>query len=161
MRFLSNFHSLKCPAESGKSIREEVYFQDENSEPFDEACFELDKERLEGVGDIIEFFADLVMQNFILKHLVKGDSSLGLFVWKGGRYYPCEEKIKAWLEEASQKAGLSDKVRVHVVNEVLEKVKRRMFFELKEEPLKIVIRNCALGWRAFLEGDFERALIPA
>ncbi|MEM3828528.1 MAG: hypothetical protein QXP36_04875 [Conexivisphaerales archaeon] len=47
-----------------------------------------------------------------------------------------------------------------MVNEVLEKVKRRMFFELKEEPLKIVFRNCALGWRAFLEGDFERALIP-
>lgn len=42
--FCANFHSLKCPAESGKSIREEVYFQDENTEPFDEACFELDKE---------------------------------------------------------------------------------------------------------------------
>jgi putative DNA primase/helicase len=147
-------------AESVEDVRAEVFFQDEDSEPFSEDCFEFDEEKLKEKGDLIEFFADIVMEEFTIKHFVKGDSSLGLHIWEDGRYIPAEEKLKAYVEALGLKAGLKGRVKTHIVNEVIEKLKRRTFFELKEEPLRIAFKNCVLDWKQFLSGNLDEALIP-
>jgi putative DNA primase/helicase len=146
-------------AESVEDVRAEVFFQDEDSEPFSEDCFEFDEEKLKEKGDLIEFFADIVMEEFTIKHFVKGDSSLGLHIWEDGRYIPAEEKLKAYVEALGLKAGLKGKVKTHIVSEVIEKLKRRTFFELKEEPLRIAFKNYVLDWKEFLSGNLDGALI--
>jgi len=151
------FQTVKCRAESEDSIKNEVYFQDEDSEPFDEDCFELDKEKLEK-EDLIEWFAEKLCSEFTIKHFVKKGASLGLYVWRDGHYIECEEWLRAHVEKMGQELELKEKVRTHLVNEVVEKVKRLTYFELREEPLKIAFKNVILDWKAFLEGDLDKAL---
>jgi putative DNA primase/helicase len=153
------FHTANCAAESIDSLREKAYFQDEDSEPFEEGCFEFDKERVER-EDLIELFAKTVLDNYTIKHFVKRGSSLGLFKWEEGHYVACEEWLRACLEKMGRELGLQEKVRNHLVNEVVEKVKRLSYFELKEEPLKIAFKNVVLDWKAFLNGDLDKALRP-
>jgi putative DNA primase/helicase len=153
------FHTVDCPAESADSLRGKAYYQDEGSEPFDEGCFEFDSERVDK-KDLIGLFAKMVSGNFTIKHFVKGGSSLGLFKWEEGRYVACEEWLRACLEKMGRELGLEEKVRNHLVNEVVEKVKRLTYFELKEEPLKIAFKNVVLDWKAFLDGDLDKALRP-
>jgi putative DNA primase/helicase len=153
------FHTVDCPAESADSLRGKAYYQDEGSEPFDEGCFEFDSERVDK-KDLIGLFAKMVLGNFTIKHFVKRGSSLGLFKWEEGRYVACEEWLRACLEKMGRELGLEEKVRNHLVNEVVEKVKRLTYFELKEEPLKIAFKNVVLDWKAFLDGDLDKALRP-
>jgi putative DNA primase/helicase len=158
--YCKNFHTTKCVAESKDSVKEKAFYQDEDDEPFDDTCFEFDMERVKEKGDLVEFFTELVMEEFTIKHFVKGNSSLGLHVWEDGRYVEGEEKLKAHVESLGLKAGLKDKVKTHVVNEVLEKIKRRTYYEFKEEPLRIAFKNYALDWKEFLAGNLEKALTP-
>jgi len=158
--YCKKFHTANCVAESVDSVKEKAFYQDEDSEPFDEACFEFDEERLKEKGDLIEFFADIVMEEFTVKHFCKGDSSLGLHVWEEGRYVQAEERLKAEIEALGLKAGLKGKVKTHVVNEVIEKLKRRTYFELKEEPMRLAFKNYVLDWKEFLAGNMDKALIP-
>ena len=153
------FHTVDCPAESTDSLREKAFYQGEDSEPFDQSCFEFDKDRVER-EDLIELFAKTVLDNYTIKHFVKRGSSLGLFKWEEGRYVACEEWLRACLEKMGRELGLQEKVRNHLVNEVVEKVKRLTYFELKEEPLKIAFKNVVLDWKAFLNGDLDQALRP-
>jgi putative DNA primase/helicase len=147
-------------AESVDNIKNKAFFQSFNSEPFDDSCFVIDEEKVKEKGDLIEFFADIVMGEFTIKHFVKNNASLGLHLWQEGRYVEAEEKLKAFIEALGQKLGLKDKVKIHIVNEVIEKLKRRTYFELKEEPLKIAFKNQALDWTEFLAGNLDKALIP-
>jgi putative DNA primase/helicase len=101
-----------------------------------------------------------VLDNYTIKHFVKRGSSLGLFKWEEGHYVACEEWLRAYLEKMGRELGLQEKVRNHLVNEVVEKVKRLSYFELKEEPLKIAFKNVVLDWKAFLDGDLDKALRP-
>ena len=153
----SKFHTLGCPSETTESVREKAYYQNGNSEPLNPNCFELDLERT----DLISLFSKIVLENFTVKHLVKGDSSLGLFKWENGRFAECEEFLKAFVERAGEELGLQDRVRTHVVNETIEKVKRLTYFELEEEPLKIAFKNYAFDWKVFLNGPEEPAEEPS
>jgi putative DNA primase/helicase len=153
------FHTANCAPESIDSLREKAYFQDEDSEPFDESCFEFDTEKVEKEG-LIGLFAKMVLDNFTIRHFVKRGSSLGLFKWEEGHYIACEEWLRAYVEKMGQELGLQEKVKNHIVNEVVEKVKRMSYFELKEEPLRIAFKNVVLDWKALLEGDSEKALRP-
>jgi putative DNA primase/helicase len=153
------FHTANCAAESIDSLREKAYFQDEDSEPFDESCFEFDTEKVEK-EDLIGLFATMMLDNFTIRHFVKRGSSLGLFKWEEGHYIACEEWLRAYVEKMGQELGLQEKVKNYIVNEVVEKVKRLSYFELKEEPLRIAFKNVVLDWKALLEGDSEKALRP-
>jgi putative DNA primase/helicase len=153
------FHTAGCPAESLDSLKEKAYFQDVDSEPFDETCFELNSEALKE-ADLTELFTKIVLENCTFKHFVKGDSSLGLYRWWEGCYVECEEWLRSYIEKLGQKLGFQDRVKTHVVNEVVEKVKRLTFYELKDEPLKIAFKNCVLDWQAFLGGDLDKAVRP-
>jgi P4 family phage/plasmid primase-like protien len=151
------FHTKRCPAEDPEDLKKGRFEQFEDSEPIKEGCFELNAE----FEALLQAFTEVAMERFALKHFVKGDSSLGLHMWEDGAYVPAEERIKAFVERLGEAAGLSGKVRSRLVNEVVEKLKRKAFFELGEsEPLRIAFRNVALDWRKLLSLNVEDALIP-
>jgi len=110
--------------------------------------------------ELIMFFTEAILERFTVKHFIKGGYPIDLYMWLDGRYVPCEEWLRAFIEAEAGKYGLSRRVRTYIVNETVEKVKRKTYFELKEEPLKIAFKNCVLDWKAFLEGDLEKAIIP-
>lgn len=158
------FHTSDCLAESTDSLRSKKYIQDEDSEPISDDCFELDEKKVKDTGEIIELFTDIVLSEYTLKHFVKGDTSFGLHKWENGRYTRCEEELKAYIEALGVKAGLRGKVRTRVVNEVIEKLKRRTYYKLGDkEPLKIAFKNVVLDWENFLNEKgkgLDKALIP-
>jgi putative DNA primase/helicase len=149
----AKFHSKHCPMESSDTQETKAYFIDVDSE----ACEEFLAKDPE---DLIQFFSDKLVDNFTLKHFCKSNSSLGLFIWKEGRYEECEEFLRSFIESLASEMDIQSKVKTHIVNEAVEKTKRRTYTELKEEPLRIAFKNYALDWKAFLEGDLEKALIP-
>jgi hypothetical protein len=67
-----------------------------------------------------------------------------------------EEELKAKVESLAIAAGIEKKVKNQLVNEVIDKLKRRTYFELPEEPLMVTFKNCAFAWEPFLNGDGSR-----
>ena len=162
--YCRKYHTSECIAESIDSLRGGKYFQNEDSEPVDPKCFELDFRKLKP-GDLIELFTENCLKQYTLKHFVKGGSSLGLYKWENGRYVDCEEEIKAYVEELGLKCGLKGKVKTHIVNEVIEKLKRRTYFKLQEEeePKRIAFKNVVLDWEYFLNErvkGLDKCIIP-
>jgi putative DNA primase/helicase len=135
----------------------------EDSEPMDPTCFELDTEKVKK-DEFIEFFTMMILSRFTIKHFVKNGRSVDLYMWVDGRYIPCEERLKAFIEAEADKLQISSKVKTHLVREVVEKVKRRTYHELREDdensPRIIAFKNCLLNWGAFLDGDLDMAVRP-
>jgi len=109
---------------------------------------------------LIQFFSNKLIENFELKHFVKNGSSLGLHIWENGVYVEREEYLRSYIEELANDLGIQSKIKSHIVKEAIEKTKRRTYFELKEEPLRIAFNNVILDWKAFLEGNRERMFLP-
>jgi putative DNA primase/helicase len=154
------FHTSKCPGENEENIRSKIFYQGERSDPISDGCFELGKEHVVRDGLLIELFTEALLEKYVFKHFVKEDSSLGLHVWDGGRYVPCGEDVKSCVEAMGLKIGLGDRIKTHLVNEVVEKLKRRTKHELKEEPLKISFKNYVFDYGEFLNGKGGNYLIP-
>jgi len=150
----AKFHTGYCPMESRDTLSTKTYFVDEDSEVCEEFL-------AKDIKDLIQFFSEKLVENFTLRHFCKGNSPLGLFMWKEGRYEECEEFLRSYIESLGYEMNVESEVKTYTVNEVIEKVKRRTYTELKEEePLMISFKNYALDWKAFLEGDLERGIIP-
>lgn len=155
--YCRHFRTKRCPAEDPEDLKKGRFEQFEGSEPIKEGCFELNAE----FEALLQAFTEAAMERFALKHFVKGDARLGLHMWEDGAYVPAEERIKAFVERLGEAAGLGGKVRTRLVDEVVEKLKRKTLFELGEsEPLRIAFRNVALDWRKLLSLNVEDALIP-
>lgn len=149
----AKFHTKHCPMESVDSLKEKAYFVEADSE----ACEEFLAQKVE---DLIQFFSDKLLENFTLKHFVKGDSPIGLMMWKDGAYVKCEEYLRSYIEALANDMGLQSKIKTHIVNEAIEKTKRCTYFEFEEEPLRIAFNNVVLDWKAFLAGDRENMFPP-
>jgi len=109
---------------------------------------------------IIEFFANKLMERYEIKHFVKSGSSLGVHLWKNGVYIECEEQLKGEIEKLAYELGIQIKTRNKIVDEVIQKVRRRTIFEidLYEEPLRICFKNIVLDWKAFLDEVVKREI---
>jgi len=158
--FCRKFRTRDCPAETDDTIREQIYSQDEDSEPINPLCFEVDEKKIGDTADLIELMTETLREQFVIKHFIRGGSSIGLYVWRDGRYVEAEEELKAKVESLAIAAGIEKKVKNQLVNEVIGKLKRRTYYELPEEPLMIAFRNCAFAWEPFLNGDGSQAIIP-
>jgi len=154
------FRTRDCPAETDDTIREQIYSQDEDSEPINPLCFEVDEKKIGDTADLIELMTETLREQFVIKHFIRGGASIGLYVWRDGRYVEAEEELKARVEGLALAAGIEKKVKNQLVNEVIGKLKRRTYYELPEEPLMIAFRNCAFAWEPFLNGDGPQAIIP-
>jgi putative DNA primase/helicase len=154
------FHTRDCSAETDDTIREQIYSQDEDSEPINPLCFEINEEKIKEIADLIELMVETLQERFFIKHFIRGGASIGLYVWRDGRYVEAEEELKAKVEGLALAAGIEKKVKNQLVNEVIGKLKRRTYYELPEEPLMIAFRNCAFAWEPFLNGDGSQAIIP-
>jgi putative DNA primase/helicase len=158
--FCRKFRTSDCPGESLDNIREKIFNQEEDSEPISPICFEIEEKKIPDSDALIQLFADSILESFTVRHFVKDGSPLGLYMWKNGRYVEAEEELRAIVEGWAVAIGIEKKVKTRIVNEVIEKVKRRTYFELPEEPLMIAFRSCAFAWEPFLNGDISRAIIP-
>jgi putative DNA primase/helicase len=158
--YCRKFRTSDCPGESLDNIRERIYNQEEDSEPISPICFEIEEKKIPDSDTLIQLFTDSILEAFTVKHFIKDGSPLGLYMWKNGRYVEAEEELRAIVEGWAVAIGIEKKVKTRIVNEVIEKVKRRTYFELPEEPLMIAFRNCAFAWEPFLNGDVSQAIIP-
>ena len=154
------FHTRDCPSENENTIREKIYAQDEDSEPINPLCFEINEDKIGDTSNLIELMTETLREQFVIKHFIRGGASIGLYVWRDGRYVEAEEELKAKVEGLALAAGIEKKVKNQLVNEVIGKLKRRTYFELPEEPLMIAFKNCAFAWEPFLNGDGAQAIIP-
>jgi putative DNA primase/helicase len=158
--YCRKFRTSDCPGESMDNLRERIYNQEEASEPISPICFEIDERKIPDSDTLIQLFADSILEAFTVKHFVKDGSPLGLYVWRNGQYVEAEEELRATVEGWAVAVGLERKVKTRIVNEVVEKVRRRTYFELPEEPRIIAFRNCAFAWDPFLGGDASQPIIP-
>ena len=78
--------------------------------------------------ELIEYIAVNVLSNYTIITL-HGD----ILCYCNGVYRECEEKIRAYIESFALKEDLSKKVSRYVVNEVLDKIRRRTY----REPEKV------------------------
>jgi len=124
-------------------------------DPADPRCFELRE-----IDNYVQFFSELILEQFTVKHFIKGGNSIGLYMWNDGSYVPCEEFLKAWVEYVAKQVGVDEKIKTHTVNEIVGKVERSTYCELNEEPMRIAFKNIVLDWKEFLEGNRERAFLP-
>jgi len=149
----AKFHTKYCPNENAETLKEGVYW----GEPNYPACEHFVAKK---VDDLIQFFSDKLLEDFTLRHFCRGGKSIDLFMWKDGAYIQCEEYLRSYIEALAREMGIQSKVKSHVVNEAIEKTKRRTYYELGEEPCRIAFNNIVLDWEAFLKGDGERAYLP-
>jgi len=80
--------------------------------------------------DLIDYIAEDLIDQFTFKHFVKNGNSIGLYRWDGKRFVECEEEIKALIEKHYSE---EHKITNHIVNEVIEKIKRKTYHELTED----------------------------
>jgi len=158
--FCKKFHTIDCEAESYDSIKLKIYCQNEDSEPLTEECFVLNAEKLEKKDELIQLLADTIKDNLPIKHFLKKGKSVGLYVWKDGRYIEYEEQLKALIESIGREWGIKEKIKIGVVREVIEKIKRNTQFQLKEEPLRIAFKNYAIEWKKLREHMITLDVIP-
>jgi len=153
----ARFHTRYCVMESEENIRHGLFSVSED----EEVCEGFTARKAE---DLVQFFSDRLVQEFTLRYFVKGDSPIGLMMWKDGAYVRCEEYLRSYIEALANDMGLQNKIKTHIVNEAIEKTKRRVYYELGSEPLRIAFTNIVLDWEAFLPGSRglsrERAFLP-
>jgi len=99
---------------------------------------------------IIQYFSEKLIERYIFKHFIKEGKSVGLYRWKDGIYVQCEEDVKKDVEILAIKLGIQEKIKNRIVNEIIEKIKRRTQakFTLGYEPSwKMPFLNLVIDWR--------------
>jgi putative DNA primase/helicase len=96
----------------------------------------------------IEDLTKWILDQFVsIKHFVKNGKSIGLYRWNGRKFIECEEELKNIIENND----LEYKINTHIVNEVIEKIKRKTYHELIENnDLIISFDNGIFDWTDLL-----------
>jgi putative DNA primase/helicase len=133
-----------------------------NNEDFDnEDLEEEERKKIEDVEKLkteekIELIGEWFIENYIFKHFIKNDISIGLYKWNGYNYEPYEEQLKADIQKYA-KNEFRIRVNTHLVNEVIEYIKRRTQYIMSDNDndLRISFNNGILDWTDIIIGNCE------
>jgi len=78
------------------------------------------------------------------------DRIVGLYKFDGSVWKPYGAKIEKDIEDLLESMGFANLSNNQFVKEVVEKVKRKTFFLLREEDFAIAFKNGVFDWRSFL-----------
>jgi len=123
-----------------------------NDNDFEEKEYEEKEYRVkvekEKTKDLIDYIAEDLIDQFTFKRFIINDNDLGLYMWDGKRFIKCEEEVKAIIEENYSE---EHKITTHIVNEVVDKIKRKTYYKLTEDnDLVIAFDNGIFDWTDLL-----------
>jgi putative DNA primase/helicase len=100
----------------------------------------------------IDILTNWILDQYVsIKHFIKNGVSIGLYKWDGKRFTDCEKELEGVIEYNE----LGIPINTHIVNEVIEKIKRRTqhFLNEKREDLIITFENGIMDWTDILLGN--------
>jgi P4 family phage/plasmid primase-like protien len=125
-----------------------IEYDETINKPFGRTIYERKKEI--SSKELINQIVETIFGNFHVRHFVANDVSLGLYIWKDNHFVKSEELIKSLIQRFYGYYGKGYNITTHIVNEVIEALKRLTYYELKNEELTIAFKNGILDWTDLL-----------